>query len=210
MNKFFSIDNKLFLFLEKIADLLILNILWIICCLPIITIGASTTAMYYMTLKMVRNEETYIVKGFLSSFKLNFIQATKIWGFSLIFLCVLGFDIFFFYRGEGVLFRSVSIMLLILGLAFLFMLIYVFPLLAKFDNSTVATIKNAFLLAISQIPYSMLIIILIMLPYVIVYYVPYLAIFLILFGGSGTALVTAYIFNSIFDKLIPSGTGDSN
>ena len=72
-------DNKFFVFMGRVADLMILNILCIICCIPIITIGASVTAMYYVTLKMTRNEESYIVRSFFKSFKENFKQATVIW-----------------------------------------------------------------------------------------------------------------------------------
>ena len=61
MGRFFSMDNKFFTFMNKVADLCILNIICLVCCIPIVTAGASITAMYYVTLKMVRNEEAYIV-----------------------------------------------------------------------------------------------------------------------------------------------------
>lgn len=71
-------DNKFFTFMNKVADLCILNIICLVCCIPIVTAGASITAMYYVTLKMVRNEEAYIVRSFFKSFKDNFKQATII------------------------------------------------------------------------------------------------------------------------------------
>ena len=77
--KIFDLDSPLMQFLNKMADLLWLNILTFICCIPIVTIGASLTAMHYMALKMVRNEECYITRGFFKSFKENFRQATLIW-----------------------------------------------------------------------------------------------------------------------------------
>ena len=58
--------------LNKVADLMILNILTVFCCIPIITAGASMTAMHYVALKMARNEECYIARDFFKSFKLNF------------------------------------------------------------------------------------------------------------------------------------------
>ena len=64
MNRFFNMDNKFFTFMGRIADLIILNLLCIVCCIPIVTIGPAITAMFYVTMKMVRNEEAYIVKGF--------------------------------------------------------------------------------------------------------------------------------------------------
>ncbi|MGN1184899.1 MAG: DUF624 domain-containing protein, partial [Oliverpabstia sp.] len=76
MNNLFNPDNKFFTFMGKVADLMILNLLCIVCCLPIVTAGASITALYYVTLKIARNEETYIARGFFHSFKENFKQAT--------------------------------------------------------------------------------------------------------------------------------------
>ena len=79
MGRIFSLDSPLFSFLNKVADLILLNILTMICCLPIITIGASMTALHYVVLKMVRDEESYIVRSYFKSFRQNFKQATIIW-----------------------------------------------------------------------------------------------------------------------------------
>ena len=64
MNRFFSMDNKFFVFMGKVADLCLLNLICLVCCIPIVTAGASITALYYVTLKMVRNEESYIFRSF--------------------------------------------------------------------------------------------------------------------------------------------------
>ena len=89
MSNFFNMDNGLFRALGKLADLMLLNILFLVCSLPIFTIGASFTAMYYVTLKLAENEEGYIARGFLKSFKQNFKQATIIWLILLFFGIVL-------------------------------------------------------------------------------------------------------------------------
>ena len=73
MDNLFEYDNKFFEVLGKITDIIILNLLCIISCLPIITIGASVTATYFVALQMVRNEETYIIREFIKRFKENFI-----------------------------------------------------------------------------------------------------------------------------------------
>ena len=70
--KFLSLDSPLMRFLGKMADLMILNLLVIFCSIPIITMGASLTAMHYVALKIVRNEEAYITKDFFKSFKCTF------------------------------------------------------------------------------------------------------------------------------------------
>ena len=78
MGRFFNLDSPVMVALTKMADLIIVNLLAFFCCLPIITVGASMTALHYVVLKIVRDEECYIVKGFFKSFKDNFKQATII------------------------------------------------------------------------------------------------------------------------------------
>ena len=75
--KLFDMDSPLMIGLNKMADLMILNLLTILCCLPVVTVGASLTAMHYMVIKLIRNEESYVVKGFFRSFKQNLRQGRK-------------------------------------------------------------------------------------------------------------------------------------
>ena len=77
--KIFDLDSPLMNVLNKMADLMWLNILTLICCIPVITAGAALTSMHYVALKIVRNEESYITRSFFKSFKTNFRQATLIW-----------------------------------------------------------------------------------------------------------------------------------
>ena len=81
-------DNPIISGMSRIFDMMCLNVLWLVCSLPIFTIGASTTAMYTVMLKVVKNEEGYIVKGFFKAFKENFKKSTIIW---LILLVIGGF-----------------------------------------------------------------------------------------------------------------------
>ena len=89
MNSLLNPDNPVMQFITKIVNAVYLNILWFFCSLPVFTIGASTTALYYVTLKMVKNEEGNITKAFFHSFRENFKQGTVIW------LILLGFGILF-------------------------------------------------------------------------------------------------------------------
>ena len=83
----FKLDSPLMNFLNKVADIMILNLMFIVFSIPFFTIGAAFSAAYYMGFKMVKNEETYIVKGFWKAFKENFKQGTAIW---MILVVVLG------------------------------------------------------------------------------------------------------------------------
>ena len=94
MSRFFNPDNPIMEFIAKIFDLILLNLIFIFSCVPIITIGASTSALSYVTLKMVRGEDPYIWQNFWKSFRQNFKQGTLIWVFSILVFIFLGMDFY--------------------------------------------------------------------------------------------------------------------
>lgn len=148
MNQFINPDSPLMRFITKIACSVYLNILWFVCCLPVVTAGASTTALFYVTLKMAKNEEGAVTKDFLRAFRQNFKPATKIW----LILCglgaVLAFDGYVFYhmRFENVFWTIAAAVFLVALAAYFIILMYIFPLLARFDNTVTAMFKNSILL----------------------------------------------------------------
>ena len=79
MTGLFNVDGPVLQFVNKIVYSVYLNILWFLCCIPVITVGASTTALFYVTLKISKNEEGNITKAFFRSFRQNFRQGTLIW-----------------------------------------------------------------------------------------------------------------------------------
>ena len=151
----FNYDNPVWRFIGKLGDLIILNVLWIVCSIPIFTIGASTTAVYYVTLKMVRDEEDSTIKSFFRSFKSNFKQATAIWLILLAAGAVLAFDFWFFTTGQMNLSGNVkTVMMAIFGgflLILSFIFTYVFPLQARFYNPVKRTLFNAFFMSIRHL-----------------------------------------------------------
>ena len=96
MGRIFGLESPFMNFLNRVADLIWLNILTMICCIPVVTIGASLTAMNYVLLKMAKNEEGYITKAFFKSFKQNFKQATLILLIQLVIYGILVGDLFIF------------------------------------------------------------------------------------------------------------------
>ena len=89
MKNFFSMDSKFFTFMGKVADAVILNLLFLVTSLPIITIGASLAALYTVTLKQSEGTSAYIVKEYFHAWKNNFRQSTLLWIFSLIVYALL-------------------------------------------------------------------------------------------------------------------------
>lgn len=228
MAGFFNIDSPFMQGLNKLADLLILNLLTIIFFVPAYIIGvgamssvglfeallmcvpltfpcgAAITALNYMVLKIVRDEETYIVKGYFKSFKLNFKQATAIWYIGVAVVVLLAFDFKIIAASAqdvpewlpfGLI--AVSVIVYILG-------IHAFPLLAKFDNTVFKTIKNSVLVGLMTFPKTVLMAAICALPLAIVFFFEkQMAPILILLGFSGPAFLCALLYNKTFKKLEP-------
>lgn len=145
MNRILSPDNAVMQFINKIVSSVYLNILWFLCCIPIVTAGASTTALFYVTLKMAKNEEGSLTKSFFHSFRENFRQATRIWLVLLGLGIVLGVDGYVFYhmRFENAVWTIGAAIFIVAVVAYAIILMYIFPLLARFDNTARAMFKNS-------------------------------------------------------------------
>ncbi len=210
MNKIFDMDGPVFSTLNRLADLVWLNILYIICCLPIITIGASTTAMYYVTMKIVKNEEGYITRSFFKSFKMNFKQATLLWLLALAVGGILALDYGIMSGRFGdIVALNATIkkvflgILIVIGGIYLFIMTYLFPLLAKFDNSIKNTIKNSLLISIRHFPFTLLLIAIPVIPFILMFFVDQLILLIFLVVFSLIAFISSYIYVRIFAYYIP-------
>ena len=153
MSKLFRMDSPLMRFLTKIADLMVLNILFCVTSIPLITIGASWTALYSVTLKMVRDEEGSVSRSYFRPFRQNFKQATLLWLGVLVVLALLVLDIRVLNgmaggTAPGLLRVGVEI----LALLGIMVLQYLFPSLARFEASLADTLKNACMMALAHLP----------------------------------------------------------
>ena len=97
MGSLFNLDNPIWRFMGKLVDVFILTLLWAVCCIPIITIGPASTAVYYVTLKLVRDEESYTVRSFFKSFKENFKQGSVIGIIMTLLLVFFLYDIYAYF-----------------------------------------------------------------------------------------------------------------
>ena len=148
MNQLFNPDSPVLGFINKIVYCVYLNILWLVCSLPIVTIGASTTALFYVTLKMAKNEEGNITRAFFHSFKDNFKQGTIIWMILLVLGIILGIDGYVLYhmRFENAFWTICSAVFIVALAAYAIVVMYIFPLLSRFDNTVTAMFKNSIML----------------------------------------------------------------
>lgn len=149
------LDNIVIRILTRVFDLILLNILWVICSLPVLTLGASTAALYSVMMKVVANEEGYLIRGFLTAFKKNFKQSTIVWLILLAAGAVLGIDFMIMGRLEGLPVKAGMVVIGAAVLIYLIEIIFIFPLIAKFENTTVNMMKNALLIPLSRLPYML-------------------------------------------------------
>lgn len=199
--KLFDIEGPLMQGLTKIADLMILNLLTILCCLPIFTIGAALTALHYQVLKMVRHEECYIARGYFKAFKENFKQSTIVWLIMLIIILVLVGDFFIISQSVAEVAQWFRTVLAAIAVFVVFTITMVFPFMAKFSNTTFQTIKNAMAISIIKFPITILMIIMNVIPPILGYLVFNMIPLVLLFGISVPAWGGAMLYNKFFKQL---------
>ena len=162
--KFNITDNVVTRALSRICDFVILNILWLVCSIPIVTIGASTTALYSVMQKIVRNEEGYIARSFFKAFKQNFKQATIVWLLIAALGLILSVDLNMARSLEGTIRIVFQVIFGFFSFWLFAIFLYVFPLLARYENSTKATLKNAVILSIAKLPFTFLMMVVVVVP----------------------------------------------
>ena len=207
MGNLFRYDNKFFEVLGKITDIVILNLLCIIACLPIITIGASSTATYSVAMQMVKGKEPYVVKEFIKRFKENFKTSTIAWTIMLIIGGVLLFD---FYISRLVLNESISkvlqLVFTMISIIYIFTLTYLFPMISKFENTIKNTMINSTLIAIQNLPYTLMMVVLnlssLLLINLFSRYWGHIIFFYTVIGFGIITYMNSIFFEKIFNKFI--------
>lgn len=155
-DKIFNIDSPFFRCMSLIGDLMLLNLMWILLSLPIITIGASTTALLYTGMKLAKGRDGYVIRNFWKSFKQNFRQSTIIYLLMLVFGAVLGYSVWF-WMGHSDMVGKICAVLAVCGLlVYLIELLFVFAVQAKFENTIFQTMKNALVMGIQNFPITIL------------------------------------------------------
>ena len=174
MSRPFSTESPLFSKLSTLADLVLLNLLTILCSLPVITAGASVTALYY-TMYKLRNQEANLYRAFFKAFKENFKQATIIWLVllvvgALICTCALMYN----HMNMPLLLACTLLGLFIWGVV----VSWVFPLLSRFYSTTIGTLRNAVLFGTSYFLLSVSMTLVNLIPLVVFLFIPNVFIYL--------------------------------
>ncbi|MCI9283306.1 MAG: DUF624 domain-containing protein [Lachnospiraceae bacterium] len=161
---FFNEDNFLNQFFLFLGKLIALNLLWVISCIPVITIGASTTALFYCTLKLHKDKDISAWKFFWKSFRSNFLQSTIIWILLLAAALLLWLErtaITTMPTGARQIFTYV---LTAAGLFLLLITLYIFPTVASFENKTLKLVSHTLYFIFRQPGYAVAVVAITCLP----------------------------------------------
>lgn len=202
MKGLFSPDNPVMKFIVKIGYIWYLNILWLVTSLPLITIGASTTALIYSSMKLLK-DDGYPTQNFFKSFKENFRQSTAIWLIYLAVGALLALDLVAWNKqGQNVNFAQG----LVFAILILYMLsfTYVFAIQSKFVNPVISTIRFSFILPFKHFKETILMVVV----EVVVIYLNVTTIFAVNFvtlnfGLGLIAYLFAVYYRKVFENYIP-------
>lgn len=151
MGRIFNLENPIWRFIGNLADFFLLSVCWYLCCIPVVTLGCATTALYYTTMKMAANKEGYTLRSFLASFKANLKTATLTWFIFLAIAFVLYADFTWCTQNHSLFAKSMSITFAVIAMLYVLCLSLIFPLIARCDNTITALLKMCFTMSIRSL-----------------------------------------------------------
>ena len=171
--------------MERVWTLVVLNVLWVLCSLPVVTIGPSTAALYQVLGKVIQGEDSHTARKFFAAWRENFKCALLVWLPMLAVLVLCGFDLYFAVLNDRFLWKLLAVFALQLAAV---ELTFVFPLMARYQNTWRSHMKNAMLVPVGAclvFPWLRL----------------YLSLVWLLIGYSSLSYVTALLLRPVFRRL---------
>lgn len=203
-------DSRFSRVLNRLTELILLNFIFILTCLPILTIGASVTALYSTALKMARNEEGYIFQGYFKDFAANFKQATAFWLIELLLYFQLHVLSVAAAVNGGYMIQIYTVITWVLGILYSIYFLFVFPLTATFQNTFFRIAKNAFVMIISHLPWVLAAYLIVAIPLAVSFGIntkilQFAMLFWILIGFALVTFLSSFCLNRIFERYRDSG-----
>lgn len=153
MKDFFNLESPFMQLLTRVGDLIIVNVLFLVCCVPVVTIGASTAALHKVTQCIVFDEDNGIARTFFRAFRENFKQATAVWGLMLVFAAATVCNYMLisgFAAGTGAAVLK-GVLVVLIGLVVV-LAAYLFPLMVRYSNTLREHAVNSLILAVVKLP----------------------------------------------------------
>ena len=207
MNGLFSIDSKFYQVISRISDLVVLNVLYLISCIPIVTIGAASTALYTVCFRFGTEREKGLWTSYWRAFRDDFKKSTELWLLAMIGIAASSVAVAWYVRGGILHYMSFPmgvaavVIFLIAGMAF--------PLNSQFENTVSGTMKNALLLCLCQLPKAIVVCLLHFLPAIVFLFRTDLFIRLwflwVFLYDAGIAGITVKLFKKTYQKIEKNG-----
>lgn len=206
MRNLFNYENPFIQFLVRVGDLMILNVLFILCSAPVVTLGASLTALHRVTQNMLFEQEEPLLKAFFRAFRQNFKQSTLAWLVELVVIVSLVCDVLLVMAYfNGGLAKAMYILVAVLAILVAGVYAYLMPLIARYENGMRQQVNNAVVLAIIKLPKTLLLVFLNLLPVILVLIsVPVFVqtlIFWVVIGFAFVSFIESSILKPVFQQL---------
>ena len=206
MRNLFNYENPFIQFLVRVGDLIILNVLFILCSAPVVTLGASLTALHRVTQNMLFEQEEPLLKAFFRAFRQNFKQSTLVWLVELVVIVSLVCDVLLVMAYfNGGLAKAMYILVAVLAILVAGVYAYLMPLIARYENGMRQQVNNAVVLAIIKLPKTLLLVFLNLLPVILVLIsVPVFVqtlIFWVVIGFAFVSFIESSILKPVFQQL---------
>lgn len=211
MKDLFNLENPFIHFLGRVGDMILANLLFLICSLPVVTVGASWCAVHKLTQDIVSDQDQGLLKPFFRAFKENFKQATIAWLCILIFLIGMGCNLLLvvsYLTGstasicKGIVIALTALVLAISG--------YLFPLIVRYENSLRQHFINATILSVVKLPRTVVILLVNVLPFIILYFSAQTfvrtLVFWLVIGFSFACYITSALLMPIFKNMEEQNT----
>lgn len=210
MKNLFHLDNPFMQFLARVGDMILANFLFLICSVPIFTLGASLTALHKITQDIVGDKDSGIIKPFFQAFQENFKQATIAWLLLLVFFVGMGCNLLlilsYLAGTAAVVCKGLVLFLSILILA---VAAYLFPLITRYENTLKTHFINAGILAVVKLPRTVVIVFLNILPVLIMYFSMQTFfstfVFWLVIGFGFTSYITSTLLMPVFREMEKPG-----
>jgi len=214
MSGFFAPDSAAMRFLTRIADLMILNLVFIATSIPIVTLGASVTALNFTAMRIVRGQTDSVTGDYFGSFRRNFRQATLIGLIFLLLAVVFGawYVVVTNLNVDGLLALILLAIWYLVAFAFALNLIFVFPYLANFEGTIREVLRNSRLMSWRHPLTAVMAFAVIALAVVLTLSYPQVTAYGLLWlviGFAGVAFLAGILFTRVFDRYAPQPTSDA-
>lgn len=191
--------NPVLDFINTLCNYVVLNLVFLITCLPLFTIGTALSSLYYVTLKEARGEYGYLVRPYLSEFRKNLKSGTAAFGMLFVIGAVLLFNLVFWYSMGTIATSVLSGLFVIALILWLFVFTYTFPLIARFQNSTKQTLKNALCLMMCNVKSTIALALIYITVITLCVFARPMKLLMVLFGFAFIAYCQSFIFKKVFE-----------